>query len=401
MDMALSSLVSERQVQKLALSWTGALITLKVLLSWAASSWIAYLITWGAIACVYFRWWQAQSPPDDPCGVHAEEFMEVLPSQGEKVGLRERYLSAVQASVLNLVYAESSEGMWVYDGRNKYTSLSGFSLSARLNGHDVCKNSLTMIGKRRLDNIKECVENIVAKGVEGDLIEAGCCKGGAVIFMKAVLASLGEGFGNHGRKVWACDTFCDPQKEGTVAASVVSGILNPLLSFLGSIPSPSFQRGLFKQLYKLQSSFPQPKEGREVSEDIVASMQFLIKNAGRWQKKPSVETGLESVRSHFARFRLLDDNVRFLKGFFSDTIPKASELDKVALLRADGDTYESTIDALNLLYPKLSVGGYCIIDDYNSFAECKRAVDEYRSEHGIDDPIVAIDELAVYWVRRK
>ena len=204
--------------------------------------------------------------------------------------------------------------MWVYNGSNVYRALDQFELNARLSGHDVCKNALTMIGMKRLNNIQMCIEKIVENGIEGDLIEAGCCKGGAVIFMKAVLASLGEGFGDNGRKVWACDTFCDPQKEGTVAASIVSANFNPA-GLLGSIPSPSFQRGLFKRLYKLQSSFPQPKEGREVSEDIVASMQFLIKNAGRWQKKPSVETGLESVRSHFARFQLLDSG-EVLEDFF-------------------------------------------------------------------------------------
>ena len=107
--------------------------------------------------------------------------------------------------------------------------------------------------------------------------------------------------------------------------------------------------------------------------------------------------GIDAVKSYFARFGLLDDQVKFLQGFFADTIPKAGWLKKVAVLRADGDTYESTIDALNLLYPKLSPGGFCIIDDYNSFEACKFAVDEYRTKHGIDAPLKRIDNLSVYW----
>ena len=85
-----------------------------------------------------------------------------------------------------------------------------------------------------------------------------------------------------------------------------------------------------------------------------------------------------------------------MKGWFSETLPKAP-IEKVAVLRMDGDTYESTMDALGLLYSKVSSGGYCIIDDYWSFDDCKRAVDEYRALHGIKAKLVRIDGLSCYW----
>ena len=69
-------------------------------------------------------------------------------------------------------------------------------------------------------------------------------------------------------------------------------------------------------------------------------------------------------------------------------------------LRLDGDLYASTVDALVALYPKLQRGGFCIVDDYYQFEECRQAIDEYRDEHGIDDELVRIDNCSVYWRRK-
>lgn len=66
-------------------------------------------------------------------------------------------------------------------------------------------------------------------------------------------------------------------------------------------------------------------------------------------------------------------------------------------MRLDGDLYESTMDGLNHVYPKLSPGGFCIIDDYYAFPSCARAVNEYRAKHGIKAPIENIDRAAIYW----
>jgi len=102
------------------------------------------------------------------------------------------------------------------------------------------------------------------------------------------------------------------------------------------------------------------------------------------------------VRENFAKYDLLDDQVVFIKGLFSDTLPNLAA-QTFALLRLDGDMYESTIVALESLYPKLSPGGYIIIDDYGNVAECRKAVDDYRARHGIDAPLIVIDWGGVWW----
>jgi O-methyltransferase len=66
----------------------------------------------------------------------------------------------------------------------------------------------------------------------------------------------------------------------------------------------------------------------------------------------------------------------------------------------DGDLYESTMDALTALYPRLSPGGFCIVDDYGALEACRRAVHDFRASHGIGDPIVPIDWTGVFWRRQ-
>ena len=96
--------------------------------------------------------------------------------------------------------------------------------------------------------------------------------------------------------------------------------------------------------------------------------------------------GLDEVRRNFEAYGMLDDQVKFLKGWFKDTLPNAP-VRTISVLRLDGDYYESTRDALSNLYDKVSPGGYLIIDDYgeNSWTYCRKAVDEFRLERGITD----------------
>ena len=105
---------------------------------------------------------------------------------------------------------------------------------------------------------------------------------------------------------------------------------------------------------------------------------------------------LELVKSNFARFGLLDDQVRFLAGWFKDTLPSAP-IDKLAILRLDGDLYSSTMEALSNLYFKVSPGGYVIVDDYFSWPACKKAVDDFLEQNQIHASIQRIDEASIYW----
>ena len=105
---------------------------------------------------------------------------------------------------------------------------------------------------------------------------------------------------------------------------------------------------------------------------------------------------MEQVRNNFQRYDLLDGQVRFLKGFFADTLPTAP-IGRLSLLRLDGDMYESTIDAVTALYPKLSSGGFCIVDDYGAVPACRLAINDYRRAHGIEEPISMIDWTGAWW----
>ena len=107
---------------------------------------------------------------------------------------------------------------------------------------------------------------------------------------------------------------------------------------------------------------------------------------------------LEEVKRNFARYGLLDDRVRFLPGWFRDTLPSAP-VERLAILRMDGDLYESTWQALEALHPRLSPGGFAIVDDYGMVEACRRATDEWRAARGVTDPIQWIDGDGVFWRR--
>lgn len=193
----------------------------------------------------------------------------------------------------------------------------------------------TMIGRKRLDNLQSCVETILREGVEGDLIETGVWRGGACILMRAILAAHGV----EDRRVFIADSF-----EG--------------------LPKPDAEK------------FPADRDDQHHRYTCLAVSQA-------------------EVESHFEQYGLLDNKVVFLKGWFRDTLPNAP-IEKLAVLRLDGDMYGSTVDALTNLYPKLSKGGFCIVDDY-ALDGCRRAVDEYRTEHGIDAEMRSIDWTGRYW----
>jgi hypothetical protein len=196
----------------------------------------------------------------------------------------------------------------------------------------------TMIGLKRLDNLQQCLEYIIRHGVAGDVIETGVWRGGAAIFMRAVLKAHDV----TDRCVWVAD------------------------SFMG-LPPPS------PHLYHADQG------------DIHHSIPYLA-------------ITLETVKANFAKYGLLDEKVKFLVGWFKDTLP-AAPIDSLALVRLDGDMYESTMDGLRYLYPKLSKCGFVIVDDY-ALPGCRTAVLDFRDKHGIDEPIQQIDSTGVYWQKR-
>jgi O-methyltransferase len=213
-----------------------------------------------------------------------------------------------------------------------------FDPLARAEGRDWPPEAETMIGLKRLDNLEYCITDVLERDVPGDLIETGVWRGGAAIFMRGVLEARGESE----RLVWAADSF--------------QGLPEP-----GSSAHPTDHD------YEL------------------------------WTR-PQLAASLEDVRANFARYGLLDDRVRFIVGWFEKSLP-AAPIQQLAVLRLDGDYYSSTIAALEALYPKVSVGGYVIVDDYYALRGCKIAVDEFRERHGITEEMEVVDWSCVYWRR--
>lgn len=202
-------------------------------------------------------------------------------------------------------------------------------------GRDLPSQAFTSIGMKRMDNLQMCVEQVLADDVPGDLIETGVWRGGAVIFMRALLAA----YGVTDRTVWVADSF-----QG-----------------LPDVDANTPQDALWK-----------PNVGWFATDQAV-------------------------VQANFAKFGFDDDQVRYLPGWFKDTLPTAP-IDQLAVLRLDGDLYASTMDALTHLYPKVAPGGYVIVDDY-VISSCREAIHDYRAAHGIEEPIQEIDGWSVYWRR--
>lgn len=113
-----------------------------------------------------------------------------------------------------------------------------------------------------------------------------------------------------------------------------------------------------------------------------------------WTEFVATRSEVEEI---FRRYGLLDEQVRFLEGRFKDTLPNAP-IERLAVLRLDGDMYESTTQALESLYDRLSPGGFVIIDDY-WLEPCKKAVHDFRTARAIADDIIDIDKRGVYWRR--
>jgi O-methyltransferase len=106
---------------------------------------------------------------------------------------------------------------------------------------------------------------------------------------------------------------------------------------------------------------------------------------------------LEEVRESFARLGC-DRGVEFVPGFFEQSLAALAGR-RWAIVRLDADTYEPTRAALRALYPGLAKGGYLIVDDYGSFEGCRRAVDEFRREYGIEEPLEPVDFTCARWRR--
>jgi O-methyltransferase len=211
-----------------------------------------------------------------------------------------------------------------------------YSDEKREKGMDWPSRAHSMAGVARLKNVARLAQQVLDDGVPGNFIETGVWRGGCCILIKGVMKINGAS----DRNVILCDSF-----EGLPPPNVID--------------------------------YP-ADEGLDL------------------YQYPQLAISLENVKNNFAVYDLLDDGVKFVKGFFSETLPRLDP-GKLALMRLDGDLYESTIVALDNLYPRLSQRGFIIIDDFGAIPACAQAVQDYRSKHQIVDPIQQIDGTGVWW----
>ena len=221
-------------------------------------------------------------------------------------------------------------------GNYAICSIKKVSEETRSNGIDRPVYADTMIGMKRLNNIEYCIKELLQNNIKGDFIELGVWRGGAVILMRALLKEMNI----TDRIVWVADSF-------------------------NGLPPPN-------------------------------AVKYPADKGDKHSRYSELSISEEDVKHNFEKYGLLDNQVKFLKGWFKDTLPVAP-LKELALLRLDGDMYESTMDGLVNLYPKLNKGGYIIIDDWGAVPACKKAVEDYRDKYSITEEIIPIDWTGVFW----
>lgn len=240
------------------------------------------------------------------------------------------YLDLIEEVLINSIYEDPGDD---------YFSGNTYDPARREIGWDWPSMAHSMIGRRRMRNLRECVETVLRDGVPGDIAETGVWRGGASIYVRAILKAHQV----FDRVVWAADSY-----KG----------LPP--------PDPDFY----------------PADAGSI-----------------FHTYTQLAVSLAVVKKNFAKYGLLDDQVRFLEGWFSETLQQAP-IERLAVLRLDGDLYESTMDGLLALYPKVSDGGFVIVDDYY-LPPCRQAVHDYLDEVGHSASIDNIDGIGSFWRKRQ
>ena len=114
------------------------------------------------------------------------------------------------------------------------------------------------------------------------------------------------------------------------------------------------------------------------------------------------ENGIIGVYNTLNKLNLNMDNITLVKGFFQDTLQIQENIDnigEIAVLRLDGDWYDSTRICLEKLYDKVIEGGIIIIDDYGHFIGAKKATDEFIEKNNIKSPLIKTDYTEYYLIK--
>lgn len=226
----------------------------------------------------------------------------------------------------------------------KYPHLKSATTFAKIINYTK-KNSekLTYVSQLGTKNLMDCAKKSINNRIEGDFVEAGVLNGGCGILLAGVINEL-----KSDKKVYLADSF-----EG--------------------LPEPSKHDSDFDNYiwYPYANHF---------DEHIL-----------------NCKCDMETVEANFKKYNLLQVNVHFIKGWFNESLIN-SPIKQISVLRIDADWYDSTKCVLDTLGPKVSSGGYIIIDDYN-LEGCKKAVDEYLAKQPKSYSVEYADKESgiIYW----
>lgn len=190
----------------------------------------------------------------------------------------------------------------------------------------------TMTSPARLYATLQSVKYVINNQINGDFVECGVWRGGNSMVIAKTLANLDI----VDRDLYLFDTF-------------------------GGMTPPS----------------------RADMDDSGRSAQSLLENS------PKIEgsniwciASMDDVAANISSTGYPSERIHLVKGDVAKTLESGCNIpDNISLLRLDTDWYESTKIELEVLFPRLTKGGVCLIDDYGHWQGARRAVDEYLSEH--------------------
>lgn len=225
---------------------------------------------------------------------------------------------------------------------NDFDHIVGYEFEEEANQAIKIVRKNTMLPYINLITLYEQVLYCDKNNIEGAFVECGVWKGGAVGLM--ALANMKKSKKRRDLHLFdAFEEICAPNeiKDGTRA-------INEVRATLGK-DAPT--KGELVPLKGLYDKFGGPSD----INDCKRILETVIKYP--------------------------PDHILYHKGWFQNTLPfESKKIDKIAILRLDGDWYESTKICLEYLYEKVISGGFVVFDDYGAYSGCKKAVDDFLSE---------------------
>jgi O-methyltransferase len=177
----------------------------------------------------------------------------------------------------------------------------------------------------RMQAMYNCLHTVDVENIPGVIVECGVWRGGNIMLARMV---------SPGRICWLYDTF-DGMTE----------------------PDPKLD---VKTRY---------------DERAIDRYNRMQADGRKWNAAP-----FDEVVDSFEHFGLME-RTEWIVGPVENSLRESTDLpDAIAVLRLDLDWHSPTKMALRILFPRLSNGGFLIVDDYGHWLGCQKAVNEYFDE---------------------